>query len=123
LTWSEGHNWYAEIPFSKVVEELSNTGDQRFEFKFMIKVTESNGHIRVSRWEGGSINHMYDGQAVQNYLKQPKVRQRIIKNMELSTKQFMIGTFKAGSSQDLIIEGESRDNLAPCPRKTILGYS
>mmetsp|Transcript_8267 Transcript_8267/g.13832 ORF Transcript_8267/g.13832 Transcript_8267/m.13832 type:complete len:90 (+) Transcript_8267:845-1114(+) len=89
----------------------------------MIKVTESNGHIRVSRWEGGSINHMYDGQAVQNYLKQPKVRQRIIKNMELSTKQFMIGTFKAGSSQDLIIEGESRDNLAPCPRKTILGYS
>lgn len=50
MTWSEGHVWYAEVPYSQILG-----GDSIFEFKFVVKLNEDGGrHFRIIRWEGGN---------------------------------------------------------------------
>ena len=35
-SWTEGHNWIAELPYQKIAQDLERDGG-RFEFKFVVK--------------------------------------------------------------------------------------
>lgn len=75
MKWSEGHNWRVEIPYSKIItESQKNFGNQTIEFKFVVKFSESgSSNFKVIRWEGGSKNHIFDGQHIKNILQDSKV--------------------------------------------------
>ena len=50
MTWSEGHVWYAEVPYADIQNR-----DSIFEFKFVVKFNENDGrYFKVIRWEGGN---------------------------------------------------------------------
>ena len=70
MTWSEGHVWYAEVPYESI-----KGADSNFEFKFVVKFNENDGRFfRVIRWEGGNLNHKYDDSHVKQMLNQPNVQ-------------------------------------------------
>ena len=55
MTWTDGHLWVAEIPYSRVIQLGP---EQKFEFKFMVKFNDTHRNTyNVIRWEGGSNNH------------------------------------------------------------------
>ena len=78
MKWSQGHMWYAMIPYVWIIEQLS---DQNFEFKFVVKYNEGGGNYSVVRWEGGSCNHRFNGSHVQKVLSQDNVKQYIQRNL------------------------------------------
>jgi|TARA_B110000285_G_scaffold9242_1_gene9368 hypothetical protein len=85
LQWSAGHNWFVEIPFVKLNQEISKD-HKAIEFKFVVK---ADSH--VVRWEGGGGNHKFDEKHVQDLLNLPNVKAHIKNNM--NKEVCSIGTF------------------------------
>jgi hypothetical protein len=81
MTWSEGHIWFAELPYSDI--------QAPFEFKFVIK---EQG--KVSRWEKGS-NHGFDLQKYTLMLNNPILLSKIEEGnydvVELATDNEIVG--------------------------------
>ena len=118
MTWTEGHNWVAEIPYQTLVQEIMASGT--FEFKFVVKFTEGN-NISVQRWEGGNENHMFDHDAVKRYFNQSNVQQYVKNNMD-NQRNLIIGSFMAGQQGELRLKGQIHDDLPQTSRKSIIGY-
>ena len=68
--WSAGHNWVAELPYDRVMQELARD-DGKMKFKFVVK---ANGG--VVRWEGGS-DHVFDGTQLTQMLESAAVQTHI----------------------------------------------
>ena len=92
MKWSEGHNWFAELPYSQIAE----IPGQRFEFKFVVKRNEG-GRYSVDRWEGGGGNHCFDGVQIKKNLESPPVKNYITQQLVMSAQ--------AGKPDDAILIG------------------
>jgi len=79
MKWTDGHLWVAEIPYELVNADPS----KRFEFKFMVKFNDTNKKTYdVIRWEGGHINHNFDGLHIQKFLTEDYTKNFIMNKMK-----------------------------------------
>ena len=66
MTWSAGHVWFVNVPVAQIKKEAA---DEKFEFKFVVKQSDDGGRsLFVSKWEGCTINHCYDGNFIKKNL-------------------------------------------------------
>ena len=122
MQWSEGDNWFAEIPYSKIAD----LPDQGFEFKFVVK--RNNGDCyTVERWEGGGTNHCFDGEQIQKNLQAPLVKNFITQQLNMNAKAgtpdqvIAIGSY-SGLGKIYSLGSYEGYNIAKDARKVELGY-
>ena len=116
MQWSDGHIWYADIPYVWIVEQLA---DQNFEFKFVVKRNNGGDNYSVDRWEGGNSNHKFNGIHVQQVLSADTVKQFVTQRMERAT-EITIGDMEGAGSLQLMGQGS---NIRPTQDKSTLKYN
>ena len=114
LQWSAGHNWFVEIPFVKLNQEITKD-HSAVEFKFVVRAEHG-----VVRWEGGGGNHKFDEQHVQKILNEPNVKSHIKNNM--NKEVCSIGSF-TGKGQIHLEGSHEAHNLPNNENKAKLSYN